>query len=181
MDLTVEPSVSVGPLTLGMPVLEAEQMLYRIEGAVTPGSDGRRNPGFVHFLSGMSIQVEPDDIGRLRSVQIYRPSEGVRVLYRGVSLFETPADDLMRILAAEGRLDIEDDGLFVVAPDLYMSFVRDTLADGLDDNGRYFESLLMARPGYGDRYERSVWPSGELAAPVVGDVRVMDPDQGSLF
>jgi hypothetical protein len=182
MDLIVEPPVSVGPLAIDMPILDAERLLYTIEGAVVPTPGGYRNPGFVHFESEMSIQVEPDRGGRLRSVQIYRPSSGVRVLYGQVSLFETPADELIRILAADVRLEIEDDGLFVVAPELFMSFVRDMLDDGsVDARGRYFESVLVAKPGYGDRYERAVWPSGEVGASKVDDVRVVDDGQGSLF
>ena len=169
----------VGPLRIGMSMAEAERLLYEIEGAVAAKPGARRNPGFADFESGMSIQIAPDGVGGLRSVEIYRPLKDVRVLCRGISVFETPADELIRVLSAEVRLEIEDGGLAVIAPDLLLAFGRDVLSNEAD--GRYFDWMLVAKPGYYDEYEPEVWPSGKLDDSMVTDPSEVDDGQGSLF
>jgi hypothetical protein len=171
MDLVVDPPRAVGPLSIGMPIMDAEQLLYAIDGAIPSSRGSRRNPGFVHFESGMSIQVQPDSHGRLRAVEIYSPSRDVRVMYGQISIFETPVDELIAILSAQTPLEIEYEGLRATAPELLISLARDMAeADGDGIEGRYFESMLVARPGYYDEYERAVWSSGgveESIAPAV--------------
>jgi hypothetical protein len=181
MDLIVDPPRAVGPLSIGMPILDAERLLYAIDGAVLPARDSRRNPGFVHFESEMSIQVEPDGVGRLRSVEIYRPSSGVRVLYGEISIFETPADELIVTLGEQTPLEIESDGLSVVAPELLIALSRDMLEVGTDGiEGRYFASMLMAKPGYYEAYERRMWPSGAEGRVVPAELTKGDV-QDTLF
>ena len=172
----------VGPLRIGMSILEAERLLYGIEGAIAAVSGARRNPGFVHFESEMSIQIAPDRLGMLRSVEIYRPLRGVQVLYGRISVFDTPADELTAMLSERVRLEIEDDGLRVVAPDLLIAFRRDMLEVGMDGvQGRYFDSMLVANPGYYDEYVREVWPSEGVWESMTTLVRTEDDGQSSLF
>lgn len=182
MNLLLDPPRAVGPLTFGMPILEACQRLYAIDGAILPVRNSHQNPGFVHFDSEMSIQVEPDSLGRLRSVEIYRPSRGVQVLYEQISIFDTPADELIAILSDRTRLEIEDGGLRVLASDLLIAFTRDSLEVGSDGvEGRYFASALIARPGYYDEYERAMWPSVGIEEPSLPVTQTRDGDQDALF
>jgi hypothetical protein len=182
MELIVEPPLTVGPLTIGMPIVDAERLLHGISGALSGTPGVRPNRGFVHFESEMSIQIAPDRLGRLRSVEIYRPVRDVQVLYRRTSVFETPAEELIRILSREVRLEIEDDGLRVIAPDLLIAFGRDMLEVGSDGaEGLYFDSMLIAVPGYYDEYEPEVWPSAEVRKVGKPALHVGDDGQESLF
>jgi hypothetical protein len=51
--------------------------------------------------------------------------------------------------------------------------------DGIE--GRYFDSMLVAKPGYYDEYEPVVWPSEGSNEPTTTVVRAEDDGQGSLF
>jgi hypothetical protein len=151
VDLIIDPPRAAGPVEIGMPVDAAEQALRGIPGFLPPGAGERRAPGFAHYASEMSIAVEAAPAGRVRSVEIYRPMEGVDVRLRNISIFGESADEVIRRLREIVALQIEDDGLRVVAPSLLISLWRGTLPEGSDDeDGRYFESVLIAEPGYYD-------------------------------
>ena len=71
------------------------------------------------------------------------------VLFRGVDIFGTPADTLVERLREVTSIDVEEDGHSVTAPGLLLALWRSVVPD--DDNdpdGRYFESVLIAKPGY---------------------------------
>ncbi|MBB6170221.1 hypothetical protein HNR23_000281 [Nocardiopsis mwathae] len=149
MDLDIDPPRRVGPIEIGMPFDRAARALQDIPGFTPPLLKERNPPGFAHYESEMSIALEPGRDGRVKSIEIYRPTRNINVLYRGISIFGESASDVIRKLAQITRLKIEDDGLGVLAHELLMSLGRAVLPEGPDDpDGRYFESVLIAAPGY---------------------------------
>lgn len=151
MELIIDPPRGAGPIAIGMPFHQAEDALRAIAGFVPPRPGKRVAPGFAHYESEMSIAVEPDRSGNVRSIEVYRPTLGVDVLYRDISIFGLPADDVIRRLSGYARLEVDGEGLRVLAPELLLSLSRDTLPEGPDDeDGRYFEAVLVAAPGYYD-------------------------------
>jgi hypothetical protein len=115
MNLIIDPPRWVGPIAIGMPFDQAEQALRAIAGFVPPMPGKRVTPGFAHYESEMSIAVEPDRSNNVRSIEVYRPSRDVNVLYRDIPVFGFAADEVIRRLSGIARLEIEDDGLRVLA------------------------------------------------------------------
>lgn len=151
VDLILDPPRGAGPIEIGMPFEQAEQALRAIAGFTPPKVGERVLPGFAHYESEMSIAVDQDRSGNVRSIEVYRPGRDINVLYRDISIFGFTAADVIRRLSELARLEIEDDGLRVLAPELLLSLWRDVLPEGPDDvNGKYFEAVLIATPGYYD-------------------------------
>ena len=133
-----------------MPVEAAEQILKEMPGFVPPAPGERRNKGFAHYDSELSISLDFDSRGVVRAVELFRPEGDVQVVFQGISVFEEPADAVIARLGESHRLETEDEGLNVTAPDVFLGFWRSGLPTGPDDeSGRYFDSVLVAAPGYG--------------------------------
>jgi hypothetical protein len=151
LELILDPPRSVGPIIIGMPFDEAESALRDIPGIVSSPTGEKHAPGFAHYESEMSIAVDSGPDGRVRSIEIYRPTRGVEVRFRDISIFEVPADEVIVRLGQVATVEVQDDGLRVIAPDLLISLWRSVLPEGpWDEDGRYFESILVAAPGYYD-------------------------------
>ncbi|MFD8721994.1 hypothetical protein ACFV2H_29365 [Streptomyces sp. NPDC059629] len=150
MRLELDPPRGVGDLQIGMTIDRAEWILGEFPGFVPPAPGERRNKGFAHYESEMSISLDFDSRGIVRAVEVFRPERGVEVVFGGISVFQEPAESVIERLAGSFRLEIEDGGLNVAAPDVFIGFWRSLLPMGSDDEeGRYFESVLVAAPGYG--------------------------------
>ncbi|WP_157876740.1 hypothetical protein [Streptomyces graminilatus] len=150
MRLELDPPRGVGDLRFGMQIDIAERILGGMPGFVPPAPGERRNKGFAHYESHLSISLDFDSVGIVRGVEIFRPERDVQVVFQGTSVFEEPADIVISRLSQNFRLEIEDDGLNVVAPEVFIGLWRSMLPDAADDvSGRYFESVLVAAPGYG--------------------------------
>jgi hypothetical protein len=66
-------------------------------------------------------------------------------------VFTTPAADLVAELRRRTTVREEEDGHSFTAPELLLAFWRPTTPETPDDeDGRFFESVLLARPGYDD-------------------------------
>jgi hypothetical protein len=151
MILRIEPPHRVGPLEIGMPIELAQQALKDILGFKHPRPGERTNPFFGHYESGLSVSVGPDHAGRLLAVEIYGPGHDAKVLFGSISLFSLTADDVIRQLSAVTTVHIEEDGHGAIAPDLLLALWRGVVPDGPDDeDGRHWQSVLMAKPGYYD-------------------------------
>ncbi|HEV3380320.1 MAG TPA: hypothetical protein VG142_05010 [Trebonia sp.] len=97
----------------------------------------------------MTISVSHNFGYAVNSIEIHRPSHDVRILFRGTDVFEMLAVDVIDRLQAIVHLEIEDGGLSAVAPDLLLALWRGVLPESPEDeDGRYFESVLVAAPGY---------------------------------
>ncbi|MGA3488380.1 hypothetical protein ACK8GG_10245 [Micromonosporaceae bacterium DT55] len=128
---------------------EAEQVLQLIDGYQPPRPGNRLNPGFAHYDSELSIALSQDRSGSVDAVEVYRPSRDVVVLFRDIPIFDLPAEEVIQRLSNITSVEIEDDGLRVLAPNLLLSLWRSVLPEGPDDeDGRHFEAVLVAAPGF---------------------------------
>ncbi|MEE6262425.1 hypothetical protein [Plantactinospora sonchi] len=152
MELVLDPPRSVGPITLGMSFSEAEHLLREVDGYQPPQPGKWVNAGYFSYESGLALSVGQDRAGFVEVVEVWRPSAGVVVLFQGISLFELPADVVMKRLATVARVVIEDNGAAVVAPELLLALWRPGVPDDPEDfEGMFFQSALVAAPGYYDR------------------------------
>jgi hypothetical protein len=90
----------------------------------------------------------------LEAIELGRPSSPTdRVLFQSVDVFALPAREVVRRVSELSTIeeDPDDDASFI-APDLLLSFWRSFAADDEPDEeqGYYFSSVLLARPGYYD-------------------------------
>jgi hypothetical protein len=87
-------------------------------------------------------------------VELGRPHHGADVVtFRGIDVFGLPAREVVNRLAAQVAVVADtDDPASFVAPDLLLSFWRPFEADDdpAEEQGYYFSSVLLARPGYYD-------------------------------
>ncbi|MDQ1008817.1 hypothetical protein QFZ82_003302 [Streptomyces sp. V4I23] len=150
MVIDLDPPRGFGSIQIGMPIEAAEQALKELPGFVPPAEGEVRNKGFAHYDSELSISLDFDRSGVVRAIELFRPGRDVQVIFRGLSLFEEPADVVISRLSEMVRLEIEEDELNISAPDVFIGLWRRTLPEiSGDDDGRYFESVLIAAPGYG--------------------------------
>lgn len=148
MQLELIPPERVGPIMIGMDFDEAQRRLAELPGYRAPAPWDRMAPGFAHYESEMSISIHAER-KRVTAVEVFRPERGDSVVYRGILVFELPAEQVIAELAALHRVDVVRDGLFVVAPDVLIAMSRPHLPISPDDeDGRYFESVLVSTPGY---------------------------------
>ncbi|ONI91325.1 hypothetical protein ALI22I_09515 [Saccharothrix sp. ALI-22-I] len=151
MDLVIDPPRAVGPLRIGMPFDEAVELLRSLDGYRSPSPGHKSSPGFAHYESELTISLGPDRDGRVKAVDLYRPERDVTVLFGDIAVFDTPADEVIRRLSDITRLEVEGDGTHVVAPDLLLALARPFRSDSAEEHeGWYFESVLVAAPGYYD-------------------------------
>ncbi len=152
MQLLLNPPGSAGPITLGMPFDEAANLLRQVDGYRQPQPGKWVNTGYFHYESGLTLSIGQDRAGLVDVMEVWRPSEGVVVMFQDISLFELPADEVARRLATVARVEIEDNGSAVVAPDLLLALWRPGIPDDPEDfEGMFFQSALVAAPGYYDR------------------------------
>lgn len=150
MVIDLDPPRGAGDLAIGMPIEEAERVLREIPGFMPPVAGEVRNKGFAHYDSELSISLDFDSRGVVRAIELFRPESDVQVTFRGLSLFEEPADFLIARLSEISRIEIEDEGLNITAPDIFIGLWRSvTPEDSGGEEGRHFESVLIAAPGYG--------------------------------
>ena len=148
MRLDLHPPTGVGPADIGVSLGEAEAALAALGDVVTPDPLRPRQRGFVPFQSGLSIALHGDGDGNVVAVEVYR-SDDDSVLFDGTDVFRTSADEVIALLESRTRIRQEEDGRTVVAPELSMSLWRGTLPEFPgDEDGRYFESALVAKAGY---------------------------------
>ncbi|WP_433346318.1 hypothetical protein [Micromonospora sp. CA-111912] len=148
MRLDLHPPVGVGPAEIGASLGEAEAALASLGDVVMPDPLRPRRRGFVPFRSGLSIALHGDRGGNVIAVEIYR-SDDDSVLFEGTDVFRTLADEVIALLELRTRIRHEEGGRTVVAPELSMSLWRGNLPEFPgDEDGRYFESALIAKPGY---------------------------------
>ena len=167
LQLILDPPRSAGPILLGMPFAEAVERLRAMPGYREPSPGVRPNPGFAHYESELSISVGPDVRGFVEAVEVYRAERDVTVLFGDVAVFDLPISDVILALQSLTTVEIEDGGFTVVAPELLLAFGWSG-----DPDDPFFESVLVARPGYYDG------PPAEVPSP---PVELPRDDQPPLF
>src|SRR5262245_5968692 len=151
MELVLEPPHGVGPLRLGMTADEARTALETL-GPLAPTTQGELA---VHLASGLGICVG-FGVGltrdRVNAIEVWRPDEHDVVRYRDVDVFGLPAVEVIERLRCHIDLvpNEGDDGF--TARELYLALWRPFAADDDPDEtqGYFFQSVLVARPGYDD-------------------------------
>ncbi|MFD0975015.1 hypothetical protein ACFQ3X_41840 [Plantactinospora endophytica] len=151
MEFVLDPPHGVGPLRLGMTTDEARVALETL-GPLEPTASGELA---VHLPSGLGFSVGfgvGPTWGRVNAIEVWRPPERDVVRYRDVDVFGVPALEVVERLRR--HLDLvpnEDDDGFTVR-ELYLALWRPFAADDdpADEQGHFFQSVLVARPGYDD-------------------------------
>ncbi|MGC4746067.1 hypothetical protein ACLQ28_10450 [Micromonospora sp. DT201] len=151
MEFVLDPPRGVGPLSLGMTIDEARGALETL-GRLTPTVHGEL---VLHLPSGLGFSVGfgvGPTRGRVNAIEMWRPHEQDVVRYRDVDVFGLPALEVVERLRR--HIDIvpnEDDDGFT-ARKLHLALWRPFSEedDPDDEQGRFFQSVLLARPGYDD-------------------------------
>ncbi|HEX6684132.1 MAG TPA: hypothetical protein VF062_15115 [Candidatus Limnocylindrales bacterium] len=152
MDYVLEPPHGVGPLRLGMTVEEAKAALESL-GPLEPTIEG--GGYFVFLPSGLGFNVgfgAGPSRDRVNAIELHRPGSADTVRFRDVDVFALPALEVVERLRR--HIDIvsseDDDGFF--ANEVYLALWRPFAADDDPDEeqGYYFQSVMIARPGYDD-------------------------------
>ena len=76
MRLELDPPRGVGDVQIGMSVDAAERVLKELPGFVPPAPGERRNKGFAHYSSELSISLDFDSLGVVRAVEAEGDVEG---------------------------------------------------------------------------------------------------------
>jgi hypothetical protein len=151
MEFLLDPPRGVHPLRLGMAPDEARAALETI-GPLQPAAAGELA---VHLASGLGFSVGfgvGATLDRVNAIEVWRPHERDVVRYHDVDVFGLPALEVVEQLRRHVAVvpNDEDDGF--TARELYLALWRPFAAD--DDpeetEGYFFQSVLIARPGYDD-------------------------------
>ncbi|MEU1536389.1 hypothetical protein [Streptomyces fagopyri] len=90
----------------------------------------------------------------LEAIELGRPSTPTdRVIFQGMDVFAIPARELVQRIGEYSSIEADPDApASFVADDLLLSFWRPFAADDEpeEEQGYYFSSVLLARPGYYD-------------------------------
>ncbi|MEV6270895.1 hypothetical protein AB0L64_27280 [Kribbella sp. NPDC051936] len=154
MIIELHPPRSVGPLELAATGHEIVATMRHFGGPeVLCRAAGDRAGWCVMHPSGLFLSAYFDADDRAEAIELGRPTDpGVTVTYGGLDIFRTPATDLVEALRRTTRVLEEENGHSYTAPDLLLALWRPTTPEGRDDaEGNYFESVLIAEPGYYDK------------------------------
>lgn len=146
----------MGPVQLDMTRQDA-RLALEAWGECRPFRRGSEaNEGWSVTRRSTTIFVYVDDNGCVDAVEISSPGHGVasedQVVFDGVDLFMDEADVVISNLRDKGiRLTEGENGYTTTAPDVALGLWRDgEPSDESTGLPLYFESALIARPGYYD-------------------------------
>ncbi|MEU6098673.1 hypothetical protein [Streptomyces sp. NPDC047079] len=134
-----------------MSIDEAEAALRSIDGF--QGSTESLVPvsGQANYASGMSIHTHLDSDRLVNAIEVFRPHRDDSVVLEDIDLFGAPAQVVIEQLGRFTEIEDEERGSSIVAPSLLIALWRPFVAtDEADEQGYYFQSVLLARPGYYD-------------------------------
>ncbi|MFI0357445.1 hypothetical protein [Actinomadura sp. 9N407] len=147
----MDPAHGVGPLRLGMTIDEARAAL----GTLGPLSSTAYGEVALHLPSGLGFSLgfgAGPARDRINGIEVWRPAERDVVRYRDVDLFGLPALEVVERLRrhVDLRPNEDDDGF--TARELHLALWRPFASDDDPDEeqGYFFQSVLLARPGYDD-------------------------------
>ncbi|MEH1166735.1 hypothetical protein V6V47_15260 [Micromonospora sp. CPCC 205539] len=151
MEFVLDPPRGVGPLRLGMTTDEACGALETL-GRLTPTAHGELA---VHLPSGLGFSVGfgvGSTRDRVNAIEVWRPQEHDLVRYHDVDVFGLPAPEVVKRLRHHVEIVSNEDDDGFTARKLYLALWRPFAADDDRDEeqGHFFQSVLLARPGYDD-------------------------------
>ncbi|MCX5008528.1 hypothetical protein OHB05_38885 [Streptomyces sp. NBC_00638] len=152
MDFDLAPPIGVGPLRIGMTRQSANTALDSLRD-LSAVSESDRPGQHIFRPSGLMISIHcTRDL--LEAVELWRPSSQTdRVIFRGLDVFAIPARELVQRMGEYTSIEADpEDPASFIAPDLLLSFWRPFVADDQpeEEQGHFFNSVLLARPGYYD-------------------------------
>lgn len=148
MTIEAVPPERVGPVRIGMMVGQAEEAMRRDGAEIVGEADGLQR-GTAAYADWLSLHAHPGPGDRVEAVEVFRGIGPARVQYDGIDLFGSPAAEVMRLLGERRSLEEEEGGCSVTAPELLLALWRPFVADSPEDaEGYFFQSALVARPGY---------------------------------
>lgn len=151
MILRVNLPDKIGPLSLGVSVEEAEATLRSIDGYQGATESLLPVRGQANYLSGMSIHAHLDSGGLVNAIEVFKPHRDDSVVLEDIDVFALPAQVVIDRLSVFVEIEDEERGCSIVAPSLLIALWRPFVAVSEDDEqGYYFQSVLLARPGYYD-------------------------------
>ena len=142
------PRVGVGPVKLGMTREEVRRVMPGPCDSFLKGlnpeheTDAFHDRGFQVFYGGEGPVVEYIELSR---------ESGFRVLYRGLDVFATPADQVLAHVSGDAAIDPNDPelGYAYIFPDLDLSLWRPVLPESPEDpEGREFSTIGIGVAGY---------------------------------
>jgi len=152
MIFELRPPEAAGPLRINEPAGDTMEIL---KGLGTPMFLCRPHgspPGWgVQRSSGLFISALFDQDGHLEAIEFGRPEATDDIVtYDGLDVFTTPVEDIIARLRHAGAVheEEEEDGQAFTAPGLFLSLWRSTPESPDDQESPFFESVLIARPGY---------------------------------
>ncbi|MCX5112542.1 hypothetical protein OOK13_29530 [Streptomyces sp. NBC_00378] len=152
MDFDLAPPTGFGPLRIGMTRQWANTALDSLRD-LSAVSESDRSGQHVFRPSGLMISIHCTR-DMLEAVELGRPSRQTdRVIFRGLDVFAIPARELVQRMSQYTSIEADpDDPASFIASDLLLSFWRPFAADDEpeEEQGYYFSSVLLARPGYYD-------------------------------
>jgi hypothetical protein len=152
VDFDLVPLTGVGALRIGMPRHAANTALdaFRDPSAI---SESDRPGQHVFRPSGLMISIHCMR-DTLEAIELGRPATQTdRVMFRDLDVFALPAAELVCRMGERTSIEADpDDPASFTAPNLLLSFWRPFAADDEpeEEQGYYFSSVLLARPGYYD-------------------------------
>ena len=149
--IDLRPPDTAGPLRIGADRTETVTALRELgTPRLVTRALGRRPAWAVERPSGLVVRAHSDRAGLLNAIEFGRPTGTEDVVrYRGMDVFATPAEEFIAMLRQQTSVVEEDHGYAYVAPELLLSCWRAaTPKNGDDTDGRHFDSVLIARPGY---------------------------------
>ncbi|GAA0433683.1 hypothetical protein Aca07nite_01670 [Actinoplanes capillaceus] len=151
MEFLLDPPYGAGPLRLGMAADEARAAL-EIVGPLRPSADGTLA---VHLDSGLGVSVgfgAGPTLGRVNAIEVWRPHERDVVRFRDVDVFGLPALEVVAGIRRHVEVVANEDDDGFTARDLYLALWRPFAEDDdpAETEGYFFQSVLVARPGYDD-------------------------------
>lgn len=151
MKIELRPPTEMAGIHIGSTRAKAHDECSRL-GSPKDFRRGEQEPASfaVRRSGGLSIFVYFDSDDRVNAIEVGRPDDdGDAVFYKDLDVFKTPAEDLIDRLRGYDAVEVDEQGCAVTAPDLLLALWRPVVPEGPDDpDGRYFESALIARPGY---------------------------------
>ncbi len=143
IEFAIEPLVGVGPIRLG----SSRAQVHAILGAPVKPPRDKREMYFDGFF------VDYDEAGDVQFIELAR-SDVYRATFLGIALHEVPAERAIALVSSLDSYDPNDPepGYSYTFLRLQLSLWRGTVPDldqsADDPDGRHFEAIGVARPGY---------------------------------
>ena len=151
MEFVLDPPHGVGPLRFGMTIDEARVALATLGplASTAHGEQALNLPSGLGLSLGFGVGPTQD---RVNAIELSRPTGSDVVRFRGVDVFGLPATEVVQRLGrlVNLRANENDDGF--TAREVYLALWRPFAADGdpHEHQGHFFQTVLLARPGYDD-------------------------------